>query len=75
MSFVRVRIPGVGEWSQSAGKELREDVGEELVPGSEHDAPYADVPEPPNETPAGRSADPGGHDRPIAPAQTHSRGD
>lgn len=42
--FVRVRIPGIGEWSQPASKPLREDVGEELVEGSEHDTPYADVP-------------------------------
>lgn len=46
--WVRVRIPGVGEWSQAADKPLREDVGEQLVPGSEHETPYRDYPEPPD---------------------------
>jgi hypothetical protein len=58
MSFVRVRIPGVGEWSQEADKPLREDVGEELVPDSEHDVRYADAPEPPNETPPAEAPTP-----------------
>ena len=46
MRFVRVRIPGVGEWSQPAEKPLREDVGEVLVEASEHVTPYRDYPEP-----------------------------
>lgn len=49
MGFVRVLIEGVGEWSQPADKPLREDVGEQLVPGSEHETPYRDHPEPPDE--------------------------
>lgn len=44
--WVRVRIEGVGEWSQPADRPLREDVGERLVPGSEHEVPYRDHPEP-----------------------------
>jgi hypothetical protein len=47
--WVRVRIPGVGEWSQPAEKPLREDVGEHLVPDSGHEVPYRDHPEPPDE--------------------------
>lgn len=49
MTYVRVMIPRVGEWSQRADKALREDVGEVLVPDSEHDAPYSDYPDPPND--------------------------
>jgi len=49
MMFVRVRIPGVGEWSQLAEKPLREDVGEHLLEGSEHAEPYRDYPEPPDD--------------------------
>lgn len=48
MAWVRVRIDGVGEWSQLAGQPLREDVGEYVVEGSEHDTPYRDHPEPPD---------------------------
>jgi hypothetical protein len=50
MSYVRVMIPGVGEWSQRADKSLRVDVGEVLVPDSEHEAPYRDYPEPLDES-------------------------
>lgn len=49
MRYVRVRIPGVGEWSQLAEKPLRVDVGEVLVEASEHAEPYRDFPEPPDE--------------------------
>jgi hypothetical protein len=49
MAWVRVRIKGVGEWSQPADKPLREDLGEQLVPDSEHEAPYRDHPEPDDE--------------------------
>ena len=47
--WVRVRIAGVGEWSQPADKPLRREVGEQLVEGSEHDEPYRDYPEPADE--------------------------
>ena len=49
MRYVRVRIPGVGEWSQLAEKPLRPEVGEVLVEASEHAEPYRDYPEPPDE--------------------------
>jgi hypothetical protein len=47
--WVRVRIPGVGEWSQPESKPLREEAGEVLVEGSGHEVPYRDYPEPADE--------------------------
>lgn len=52
--YQRVRIPGVGEWSQPVEKALRE--GEEIVPGDPTPFPLPDAPEQPQSPQQSRPA-------------------